>query len=650
MKIEQRKWKCFFKQVIFLSLFSGMMAASLSEVVYAASKESQIKYNDLLNKIKSKGTMRIILTIAQKESLASSLWNDEYLRRIQDQEKEFLQSISLYRPRLIRRFIYTPAFAMEVDEETLRKIIQNPDVVSIEEDFLVPPTLDDSIPLINADDVWQQGYTAEDQVVAILDSGVDQDHQMFAGKIVAEACFSSGPTSLCPNGQVTQTGPGSAPPCSEISGCDHGTHVAGIASGKNGNHSGVILNGVAKDANMIAIQVFSRFDDDSCSGNSPCILSYTSDWMAGLEYVLSLDSVYSAASANLSLGSTSTYQEPCDQYSAKTTIDQLKSAGIATVIASGNSSSSTGLSFPACISTAISVGNTQKDDTVRSSSNSADYLDLLAPGTSIDSAVPGNGYAEKTGTSMAAPHVTGAFAILRNMDSSLSVDEIADLLKTTGKPITDSRNGITKARIDFELIQTYTLSFSKEGTGMGSVTSHDLKINCGTTCFSQSASYVSGRTINLTAAAEAGSTFIGWNGPSCSGTSTNCSFQLFSDTILSAAFSKKFTDDSIQPGVTLLKAANIIEIRQALDDLRQLYQLSMYAWDFENPIANLSPISSDYITKLRDAIEQTRQDLIDQGQAIPSLPVWGESIMTGQTLIKAKHLQELRDAVEILRR
>jgi hypothetical protein len=83
-------------------------------------------------------------------------------------------------------------------------------------------------------------------------------------------------------------------------------------------------------------------------------------------------------------------------------------------------------------------------------SNSAQILDLLAPGGNINSSVPGNTFSFFSGTSMATPHAAGAFAVLRSKAPSASVDEILNALKITGTPILDSRNGITKPRIQID--------------------------------------------------------------------------------------------------------------------------------------------------------------------------------------------------------
>jgi hypothetical protein len=139
----------------------------------------------------------------------------------------------------------------------------------------------------------------------------------------------------------------------------------------------------------------------------------------------------------------------CDSDTRKPIIDNLRSAGIATVIASGNNGFTDSMGTPACISSAVSVGSTTESDAVYSFSNSASILSLLAPGQSINSSGPGGGFAVFNGTSMATPQVAGAWALLKQQTSSGSVASLLSSLQNTGPPIADTRaaGGVTKPRI-----------------------------------------------------------------------------------------------------------------------------------------------------------------------------------------------------------
>ncbi|WP_162176309.1 S8 family serine peptidase [Candidatus Magnetobacterium casense] len=107
---------------------------------------------------------------------------------------------------------------------------------------------------------------------------------------------------------------------------------------------------------------------------------------------------------------------------------------------------------------------TDSSDNVSNFSNSAGFLSLLAPGSSINSSVPGGGYDTWNGTSMAAPHVAGAWVILKQLTPSATVTDILNILVSTGVTITDARNGISKPRIQIDRADlTYTYGFALSG-------------------------------------------------------------------------------------------------------------------------------------------------------------------------------------------
>jgi subtilisin family serine protease len=346
-----------------------------------------------------------------------------------------------------------PFLALRLDGPALRALRANPQVAGIQEDQLWDLTLKESVPLVGAPVTLNSGsaYTGDGYSVAILDTGVTRAHPFLSGKVVAEACYSNGgiaslSSSLCPGGAGSSTAVGSGEDCSGISGCGHGTHVAGIAAGlRHDTQANGPFDGVARGAEIIAVQVFTNVSGEA--------RAYTSDIIKGLEFVYGLRNTRSIAAANLSLGGGSLQSSACDAGNSafKTVVDNLRSARIATVAAAGNDGSTAGITWPACISSVISVGSTTKGDVVSSFSNSAPILDLWAPGSSIRSSIPSAGYASYNGTSMAAPHVAGAWAIMRQAYPGESVTQLLARLQQAGKPVTDTRSGagnLVRPRLD----------------------------------------------------------------------------------------------------------------------------------------------------------------------------------------------------------
>jgi subtilisin family serine protease len=370
------------------------------------------------------------------------------------------------------RYRQLPIMAMAADRETLARLRASPDVLSIAVDRPLAPSLTSSVPRMGGNLAWAQGYTGDGQTVVVIDTGVQTGHPAFGGRAhgEAEACFSgtrnNALTSLCPNlspcpavvaadqavaepngifPENSACGDGAGLPCTADGLCWHGTHVAGIAVGAGP------YTGVAPGASLISIQVFGIENGG--------LVAYESDIIAALEYVLTLAQAdsYRIAAVNMSLGGdTIASTLDCDLESAgmKVAIDALRAVGVATVVAAGNNGDKKALSFPGCISSAVSVGATDDADAIAGFSNMATTLTVFAPGVSVTSAVPVNGYGTAKGTSMATPHVTGAFAVLREKAADAlidaDVDDLVAALRLAGKPIVYGTNAYAVPRIQLD--------------------------------------------------------------------------------------------------------------------------------------------------------------------------------------------------------
>jgi subtilisin family serine protease len=341
--------------------------------------------------------------------------------------------------RVVHEYSTVPFLALEIGDPALRALEAGLfDVVRVVEDTVGVPQLAQSGPLVQADQAWARGFDGRGLTVAVLDMGVESSHPFLSGKVVEEACFSV--YGQCPNGQTTQTGPGSGAPC-PAAGCYHGTHVAGIAAG-NGDTAGVTFSGVAKGASLMSVQVFNNVNGS--------LYTYWSDLMAALEYVYSLRDSHQFASVNMSLGTLNDkHTTYCDGDTLKPAIDNLRSVGIATVAAAMNFGYVDGMASPACISSVISVAATDKSDVIASFTDVASFTSLFAPGVSIYSSITGGGFGSLSGTSMSTPHVAGAWAVLKQASPAASVSAVLGALQDTGLPITDTRPGgtVTRPRI-----------------------------------------------------------------------------------------------------------------------------------------------------------------------------------------------------------
>jgi subtilisin family serine protease len=227
----------------------------------------------------------------------------------------------------------------------------------------------------------------------------------------------------------------------------HGTHVAGIIAADGGK------KGVSPSSKIVAIK---SLDSDG-SG-------WSSDIIAGIEYCTSKASEFNISVISMSLGDNNNYTTYCDENdtSYAAAINSAVSNGISVIISAGNSGSFSGISSPGCIQNAIPVSATTKADVIDNLYAQRNSLvNLLAPGSVIFSTQIGGGYVSSSGTSMAAPHVAGAFAIMNQYLDSKSLtrtpSQIESIFDTTGKQITDiSYSGLTYSRIDvYEAIKSF---------------------------------------------------------------------------------------------------------------------------------------------------------------------------------------------------
>ncbi len=300
--------------------------------------------------------------------------------------------------------------------------------------------------LMRSDAANAVGVTGAGRAVAVLDTGVDYTVTQLGG-------------GGFPNSKVVG-GMDTADEDSDPMDCEgHGTSVSGVVAG---------ANGVAPDAKIVAIKVFSSNDATNASCRDTAFIS---DIIQGINYSISHKAEFSIAAINISLGAepdSSADQGYCDtsEPAEAVAIDAAVAADLLVAVSSGNGRFLHAIAAPACISSAVSVGAVYSlssslvrwsdctdqpvtPDLVTCFSNSNTNLSLLAPGAFWNTVGKGNRTVVNFGgTSASAPAVAGAIALLRQARPDLSAFGLLGVLRSTGQPVTDPRNGIISPRVD----------------------------------------------------------------------------------------------------------------------------------------------------------------------------------------------------------
>jgi thermitase len=225
-----------------------------------------------------------------------------------------------------------------------------------------------AIPKTMVPQAWEVTSGEASVVIAVLDTGIDSEHEDLVGKVIAEVNFTGSPTA------------------DDVYG--HGTHVAGIIAAAANNGTGIA--GVAYDCRLMNVKVA----DD-------CGIFYGSVAAKGVRWAVERG----AQVINMSLFST----EPSRDL--EEAVNYAWSKGVVVIAASGNCIG-TKVAYPAYYPNCLAVAATDSSDCLASWSSWGDWVDLVAPGVDIYSTLPHGQYGSKSGTSMAAAHVSGLAGLL----------------------------------------------------------------------------------------------------------------------------------------------------------------------------------------------------------------------------------------------
>ena len=312
------------------------------------------------------------------------------------------QTVLASSPTIDCDFRLFPAQALKVTAADIDTLSKQEEVEYIWPDLPVHTCLDVSVPKIATPAVWEAGLKGQGIKVAVVDTGLDEAHPDFAGRIVATKSF-VGDRAHDDNG--------------------HGTHVAGTVAGSGAKSNGKYV-GVAPEASLYIAKVLRANGSGSMSGV-----------MAGIEWAV-LDQQVQVI--NLSLGGSGS----CDGTDALSTLcdEAVQQAGVVICAAAGNSGPrAETIGSPGCARYVITVGAVDDNDWMARFSSRGPTADgrvkpdIVFPGVGIVAAqaagtrlgkIVEEGYVTSDGTSMATPHASGVAALMLQAKPELPAEQV----------------------------------------------------------------------------------------------------------------------------------------------------------------------------------------------------------------------------------
>lgn len=311
-------------------------------------------------------------------------------------------------------------FCIKISDDILDEIKTLPFVKDVFPNYKLKINLDTSVPMINVPQVWEmydglgrhvKGYGIK---IALLDTGIDYNHPDLAHAY-------AGGYDLINNDNDPMDDHG------------HGTHCAGIIAG-NGNSSNGTYKGIAPNASLYVYKILNSAGESNFS-------IFSRGLEAALDPNGDNDTSDHVHIVSMSFG---TNEPGLTDDPVSRLVDSVVDMGVVAVVAAGNLGTR-GITSPGCSLKAITVGSVDKNKNIapsssrgpaRSSDNSSFIKpDVVAPGVGIVSTKKDGGYVEMSGTSMAAPHVAGAAALLLQLHPDWSPSTVKMWLENTAEDL-----------------------------------------------------------------------------------------------------------------------------------------------------------------------------------------------------------------------
>ena len=308
------------------------------------------------------------------------------------------------------------------------------------------------------------GFTGKGSTIAVIDTGLDPNHPEFTGRVIGERCYStegSDEEFIFHSPCVSEDSATPQNTINFLSSLNHGMHTTGIAAGKGG---------IAPDASIVAIQVFTdlqwqctdedpyfiwcpgeSFDDEDDVRMCCSFAANPQDVVKAFDYLIGNANAFPNLTAvNLSMANNIFHESTCDDNLYFSYYQLLLNKGVIPVLASGNEYTNGTLPESACTSNSFTVGALadQESPLLAVFSNHNDLVNIIAPGENIISSIyPRHSeyfgdiyYDSESGTSMAAPMVTGAFAIMKQIFPNRSPEDLKQTLIDISEKTVTNRN------------------------------------------------------------------------------------------------------------------------------------------------------------------------------------------------------------------